>query len=180
VDAPARTRELLDRGDAIEEIVRELRDEGFSMIDSMSALIKTGGLPFVDAEAAVIDSPVWADQRDQVTTNRWVHAPELPDPAAAERLQEACRELPRIAELRITGSHMTRHDGSSKISTAIAIVLDPPAKEFLDPEEMAETTEILTRLNAAWSPAGHQGSLWVSSEVLAGHKEHCVAIYSRP
>jgi hypothetical protein len=85
VDALARTRELLDRGDPIAEVVRELRVEGFTMIESMSALIKAGGVSYADAKTAVIDSPVWVDQRDRVTTNRWVDPPERPDQKAVER-----------------------------------------------------------------------------------------------
>src|SRR5436305_15320726 len=61
VDALARTRELLDKGDPIDEVVRELRAEGFSMMESMSALIKAGSLSFDDAKPAVVDGSVWAD-----------------------------------------------------------------------------------------------------------------------
>jgi hypothetical protein len=117
----ARTRKLLDKGDTIEEIVRDLRDDGFNMIESMSALIRAGGLPFSDARAAVIDSPVWADQKDRVSTNRWVDPQERPDTEVVERLNTACSELPRIAEVWVTGSKMTRHDGSSDVRTALAI-----------------------------------------------------------
>lgn len=82
MDAFGRTRELLGSGNTIGEIVQTLRDDGFSMIESMSALISRAELPFDDAKAAVIDSPVWADQRDRVSTNRWVDPPELPDSTA--------------------------------------------------------------------------------------------------
>ena len=126
VDALARTRELLDNGDPIEEVVRKLRGEGFRMIESMSAVAKAGGLSHDDAKTAVLDSPVWADQRDRVVTRRWVDPPECPDRDAAERLREACSEDPRIEAVWVTGSEMTRHDGSSDVNTALAIVLDPP------------------------------------------------------
>jgi hypothetical protein len=180
VDALVRTRELLDRGDPIEEVVRELRVEGFSMIESMSALIKAGAVSFADANTAIIESPVWADRRDRVTTNRWVDPPARPDQGAVERLRAACSEDPRIRELWVTGSQMTRHNGSSEVSTAIAIVLDPPATDFLDEKEMAATVEIITLLDAAWPTTGRRSYLWVSREILADEEKHCLALYSRP
>lgn len=176
MDAFARTRELLDKGDPIEEVVRELRVEGFGMIESMSALIKAGDVSFDDAKAAVFDSPVWADRRDQVVTRRYVDPPERPDPDTAERLRETCSEDPRIREVWVTGSEMTRHDGSSDVSTALAIVLDPPGTSLPDEESI----EIITRMNAAWPmTARSRGYLWVSHEMIAREEKHCVAVYSR-
>src|SRR5262245_28732228 len=176
MDAFARTRELLEKGDPIEEVVRELRAEGFQMIESMSALIKAGGVSFDDARTAVIDSPVWADQRDRVVTRRWVDPPERPDRDAAERLRQACSEDPRVQEVWVTGSEMTRHDGSSDVDTALAVVLDPPGMDL--PED--ESVELITRLGAAWPMTGRRrGYLWVSREMIAGNAKHCVAVYSR-
>lgn len=176
MDALARTRELLDKGDPIEEVVRKLRDEGFRMIESMSALARAGGLSHDDARTAVLDSPVWADQRDQVVTRRWVDPPECPNGDAAERLREACSEDPRIEAVWVTGSEMTRHDGSSHVNTDLAIVLDPP--ETSPPDE--ESIEIITMLGAAWPMTGRRRSyLWVSREMIAREEKHCVAIYSR-
>lgn len=176
VDAVARTRELLDDGDPIEEVVRKLRVEGVRMIESMSALIKAGGISYDEAKTAVIDGPVWADQRDRVVTRRWVDPPERPDPDAAERLREACSEDPRIEAVWVTGSEMTRHDGSSDVSTALAIVLDPP--ETAPPDE--QSIEIMTRLGAAWPMTGRsRGYLWVSHEMIARNDKHCVAVYPR-
>jgi hypothetical protein len=174
VDALARTRELLDKGDPVEEVVRELRVEGFQMIDSMLALINAG-LSFDDAKTAVFDSPVWADQRDRVTTRRWVDPPERPDGDAVDRLREACSEDSRIKEVWVTGSEMTRHDGSSDLTTALAIVLDPPATS--PPDE--QSIETMTRLRAAWPMKGRRGYLWVSDEMIARNDKHCVAVYSR-
>jgi hypothetical protein len=179
VDALARTRELLDKGDPIEEVVRELRVEGFQMIESMSALINAGGVSYDDAKTAVVDSPVWADQRDRVATRRWVDPPERPDRDTVERLREACSEDPRIKEVWVTGSEMTRHDGSSDVSTDLAIVLDPPKTALRDEDEIAVSIEIITRLDAAWPTTGRRGCLWVSREMIAREEKHCVAIYSR-
>lgn len=150
------------------------------MIESMSALIKAGGVSYADAKTAVIDSSVWVDQRDRVTTNRWVDPPERPDQKAVERMRAACSGDPRIREVWVTGSEMTRQDGSSKVSTAIAIVLDPPATDFLHEREMAATTEIITKLDAAWQAGCPRSWLWVSREILANKEKHCLAIYSRP
>ena len=57
VDAVTRARELVERQATVEEIVRDLRSEGFSVIESMSALIKGAGLTFAEAKAASVDSP---------------------------------------------------------------------------------------------------------------------------
>jgi hypothetical protein len=166
---------LLEQGLPLEEVVRQLRVDGVSMIESMSALIKAGGLSFDDARTAVLDSPVWADQRDRVVTRRWVDPPELPDPDAAGRLRQACREDPRIQELWVTGSEITRHDGSSEVSTDLAIVLDPP-----ETGAAAEVgIERITRLGAAWPGTGRRAYLSVSAEIIAREQSHCVAVYSR-
>jgi hypothetical protein len=175
VDAFVRTRELLDDGDSVDEVVRKLRIEGFQMIESMSALIRAGGVSYDEAKTTVIDGPVWADQRDRVVTRRWVDAPERPDRGTAERLREACSEDPRIEAVWVTGSEMTRHDGSSDMSTDLAIVLDPPETSL--PGE--ERIEIITRLGAAWPITGRRGYLWVSHEMIARNEKHCVAVYSR-
>ena len=159
----------------MEAVVRQLRDKGFRMIESMSALIKAGGLSHDDARTAVLDSPVWADQRDRVVTRRWVDPPERPDRAAAERLRQACSEDPRIQELWVTGSEMTGHDGSSAVSTDLAIVLDPPETNPHDEDSI----EIITRMGAAWPVTGRRGYLCVSPEMIAREKNHCVAVYSR-
>ena len=42
VDALTRTQELFGNGNSVDEVVRELRADGFSIIDSISALIKAG------------------------------------------------------------------------------------------------------------------------------------------
>jgi hypothetical protein len=175
VDTLARTRALLEKGDPIDEVVRELRAEGFQMIESMSALIKAGGVSDDDARGAVMDSPVWADQRDRVVTRRWVDPPERPDRDAAERLRQACSEDPRVQELWVTGSEMTRHDGSSDVTTALAIVLDPLETTPRDEDSI----EIITRLRAAWPMSGRRGFLWVSRDMIAGREQSCVAVYPK-
>lgn len=175
MDTLARTRELLARGGPIEEVVRQLRVEGFSMMESMSALIRASGMSYEDGKTAVIDSPVWADRRDRVVTRAWIDPPERPDLDTVERLQVACSEDPRIEEVWVTGSQMTRHDGSSSdVSTVLAILLDPPAPELGDEERF----DMMTKLGAAW-PKKRRGWLWVNREMIARHQQHCVAIYSR-
>jgi hypothetical protein len=141
----------------------------------MSALIKAGGVSYDDAKAAVVDGPVWADQRDRVVTRAWVDPSERPDPDGAERLREAYSGDPRIQEVWVTGSAMTRHDGSSDVSTALAIVLDPPGTVLRDEESL----EIITKLGAAWPMTRRRGYLCVSRGMFARNENHCVAIYSR-
>src|SRR5262245_47678085 len=96
------------------------------MIESMSALIKAGDVSCDPAGTAVLESPVWADQRDRVATRRWVDPPERPDRDTAERLRQACSKDPRIQELSVSGGELTRQDGSSDVTTDLVIVLDPP------------------------------------------------------
>ena len=61
------------------------------------------------------------------------------------------------------------------MSTALAIVLDPP--ETSPPDE--ESIEIITRLGAVWPITGRRGYLWVSHEMIARNEKHCVTIYAR-
>jgi hypothetical protein len=179
VDTVARTRELLDRGDSLARVVAELRAEDVDMIQSILALIEAAGLDLAAARAAVIDGPVWADQRHRVATRRWIDPPERPDHSARERLRRACAELTRIDELWLAGSEMTRHDRSSTVSTDFALVFDPPAADLSDESEQAETTEMITRLTAAWPTTGPRGWLWISRRAIAENSAHCVAIYAR-
>ncbi len=181
VDSASRARVLLEHGEPLESVVRELRADGFDLLASLSGLIKAG-VSYDEARSTVVDGPVWADQRDKVTTNQWVDPPERPDQKSVERLRAACGQVARIAELWVTGSEMTRRDGSSEVSTTLAIVLDPPATDLLEEKETAATVEIATRLDTAWLPTGRRSWVWVSREMIAGERmsKHCVAVYSRP
>jgi hypothetical protein len=180
MDAVERARELLEQGRSVDDVVRELRADGFGVIDSLHGLGKAG-VPHEEARAAVVDGPVWADQRDRITTNRWVDPPERPDDEAVERLRAACRELPRVVELWLTGDEMTRHDGSSDVTTALALVLDPPLKhgQERDDGDDAAQVELIESLEAAWQPAGRRSWIWASRPVIDGKQEHCLPIYVR-
>jgi hypothetical protein len=164
---------------ATEEIVRILREEGHSLIESMSALIKAGGLTFDDARAAVIESPTWADHRDKIATNQWVDPPERPDEPALERLREVCRVEPRIAEVWVTGSRFRRSDGSTDLSTGIAVVLDPPLPDVRNATENAWQMEIAAKLEDAWPTSGRRSWIWGTRGTVEARREHCLPVYSR-
>ena len=175
----AQTEALLIRGATTEEIVRELRNLGFGPIESLSALVKAAGLSFSDAEAAVIESPIWADQRDKVVTVQRIDPPEPPDAQTLTRLRATCRSEPRIAEAWVTGSRVTRSDGSFHESTDIALVLDPPFSRERGEDESRAERELLGKLDAAAPTTGRRGWVYVSKEAIAHEKRRYLKIYVR-
>ena len=179
MDAVARTRALLDQQLATEAVIQALRDEGYSLITSMSALIKAGGMTYDDARTAVIESPVWADHRDKLATNQWINPPETPDAPALERIRDVCRTEPRVAEAWITGSGFTRSDGASEVSTSIALVLDPPEVDPADQTQAAWQIELFTKLTAAWPTGGLRSWMCVTHGIVEAKREHCLPAYSR-
>jgi hypothetical protein len=94
VDAASRAKSLFEQGATTEEVVRGLRSDGLSLIESISALAQAAGMSGSDASAAVLDSPTWADERSLVTTNKWIDPPHPPDAETLERLRAACHEEP--------------------------------------------------------------------------------------
>src|SRR4051794_39052036 len=113
----------------------------------MSALIKAAGMTYDEAKTAVIESSVWADQRDTLATNQWIDPPETPDGPALERLREVCRTEPRIAEAWVTGSRFTRPDGHSGVSTSLALIFDPPEGGHTRRDRGRETDRALHEAN---------------------------------
>ena len=149
------------------------------MIESTSALIKVGGASYADAKSAVIDSPVWADQRDRVTTNKWIDPPDPPDREALERLTAAFLEEPRIVGAWITGSSVTRADGSSYDSTDVALILDPPFGDLRDEDEVRGSAEFVARLESAAPANGRRHWIYATEELIAAHADHCQKVYTR-
>jgi len=157
-----------------------LRDEGFNQVESISGLIKAGGMPYSDASRAVLRNPIWADQCDRVTTNKWIDPPDPPDRDAPERLTAAFREEPRIAAAWITGSRVTRADGSSHESTGVALILDLPFGDLHNKDESRRSAEFVARLDRVAPQAnGRRSWLFVREEVIAAHAGHCKKIYTR-
>jgi hypothetical protein len=146
----------------------------------MSALIKAGGLSYDDARAAVIESPVWADHRDKIATNQWIDPLEAPDGPTLERMREVCLSEPRIAEAWITGTRFTRSNGTSDVSTSVALVLDPPEVEIVhDRAKDAWQIEFFMRLAAIWPTGGLGGWMCVTRGIVEAEREHCLPVYSR-
>lgn len=58
-------RKKLDYGAALEEVIRILRDGGFSKVHSIKALVDLGQANMSDAKKIVHDSPTWADVRER-------------------------------------------------------------------------------------------------------------------
>jgi hypothetical protein len=186
MDAASRAEEMLEQGATTEEIVRRLREEGFSIIVSMSALAKGVGMSRAEAREAVLESPIWADQRHLVSQRAWIYPPDPPDEATLERLRVACRDEPRIVEAWVTGSRMTRADGSSSESTDIVLILDDPPHDDTPHDETANVEQSLANFEvtrtleaAAPSAAGQRSWLFMSKRQLEAHEPHCIEIYTR-
>jgi hypothetical protein len=180
VDAASRAKALLEQGAPTEELVRCLRADGFSAIQSMSALITVAGLTLSGATVAVRDSPTWADERDRFTTNKWIDPPQPPDEAALERLRATCREESWIVEAWVTGQRITGMDGSVEESTGIALVLEPALSERPDEEESRRRAELVAKLDAAAPQvSGSRSWLFVSESIIAACAKHSLKIYTR-
>jgi hypothetical protein len=178
-DATQRAQALFEQGAATDEVVRVLRAEGLGMLASIRALAQGGDLSRSEARAAVLESATWADQRHLLSTNEWIEPPDVPDAATLERLRATCRDEPRLSSAWLTGSRFTRPDGSTRDSTAIAFVFDPPLEN--DETSQATPYELLPDLLAAW-PDPRQAPtslLYVSDDIIAAKAEHCQLIYSR-
>ena len=58
-------REKLARGEKLEEILRTLRNHGFSKVHSIKALVDLGQANMSEAKHIVHSSPTWADVRER-------------------------------------------------------------------------------------------------------------------
>ena len=178
-DATRRARALFERGAATDKVVSALRAEGVGMLASIQALAQGGDLSHSEARTAVRESATWADQRHLLSTNEWIEPPDVPNTATLDRLRATCRHEPRLSSAWLTGSRFTRPDGSTRDSTAIAFVFDPP----LENAETSQATpyELLPDLLAAWPDPRQAPSslLYVSDDIIAAKPELCQLIYSR-
>ena len=146
-DLLARTRALVESGASTQEIVTQLRRNGFSLAESIAGLVRAGGMTGEEARKAVVDSPAWADVRETVEMRRWVEPANVPGADSLERLRAACGADPRIVEVWVTGRRMTRADGSVRERDGLAVVL---AESFPGPEPIPEAqTELMETLIAA-------------------------------
>jgi hypothetical protein len=175
VDAVTRTRTLLARQATVDEVVRDLRAEGFSLIESISALVKAAEMTPSHAKEAVVDSPTWADHRDRIHTRRLIEPPEVPDDETLEQLRAACGHEPRILEAWLIGSQMTRADGSSREITGIALVLDPAFSDHYDEEQ----SRLIATLDAAAPQADVGTWLFRSWRFSADEEKLSLKIYTR-
>jgi hypothetical protein len=97
MDAVGRAKEMVARGATTGEIVGALHDEGFSIIVSMSALVRGAGMGSADARQAVLENPIWASQRDSVFTRKWIDPPDPPDEETLERLRACAVRSPGLS-----------------------------------------------------------------------------------
>jgi len=141
----------------------QLLEYRFFYGEAGDALCLVTDAPISDRRIRFLEA-IWADPRDRVVSRRWVAPPERLDQDTAERLRQACSEDRRIEEVWVTGSETTRHDGSSDVTTDLAVVLDPSETAPRDEDSI----EIITRLRAAWPMTDRRrGYLWVSRETIA-------------
>jgi len=112
-----------------------------------------------------------------MATNQWIDPPQRPDDHAIERLRAACRDIPRISELWITGSRFTRDDGTSKDSTGIALVLDPPERG--EGRDDGAVFEMIAKLDAVWPTDARRSWLSVTRATIDAHTDHCLPVYAK-
>ncbi|HEY5569055.1 MAG TPA: hypothetical protein VJA26_11180 [Gammaproteobacteria bacterium] len=58
-------RDKLARGAMVEDVIRALRDGGFSKVHSIKALVDLGQANMNEAKHIVHNSPTWADVRER-------------------------------------------------------------------------------------------------------------------
>ena len=171
----SRTRALVEGGASTEQIVVQLRTDGFSLVESIAGLIRAGGLPGTEARDAVVDSPTWADVRETVESHRWIEPTNPPAPDSLERLRTACDADPRIVEAWLTGRSMTRADGSVREHDGLALVL---AEAFPEAEPITQAEiELIETLSAAASGIDIGGWLFTTHPVSSDVSEYGVLIY---
>jgi hypothetical protein len=170
VDGAMLAQELFEGGATLEDVVRELRAAGFSKVESVNALAKTG-MSLADIQLAVLESPIWAD-RGIVAFEQWIDPPDLPDVDTVDRLRMACHAESRIVGAWFTGTRFTRADGSSFERTDLALLLDPPLGENWEVESGA-LAAIVDRLGHAAPPAGGKRNYGpVTREILDANAGH--------
>jgi hypothetical protein len=175
VDAATRVRALIERGATVDEVIGQLRTEGFSLIESIAALVKETELTLSEAKTAVVDSATWADQRDRLHTRRLIRPPELPDDSTIERLRGACSKEPRILEAWVIGNEMTTADGSSRKTTGVGFVFDPSFPDTSDDVK----ADLIAKLDAAAPEAAIGSWLFRTWRFDADEAKLSLQVYSR-
>jgi hypothetical protein len=172
----ARTRALVEDGDSSEQIVPQLRLDGFSLIESMAGLAQAGGLTSAEARDAVVDSPTWADARETVEEHRWTEPLNAPGEESLERLRAACSADPRIVEAWFIGRRMARADGSVSERDSMAVVLVEPFQGARGPISEQELS-LIAKLRAAAPEAEIGGWLFTTRPVSPNVGAHGVLLY---
>jgi hypothetical protein len=170
---------MLDGGATAEEVVRDVRTQGFSVIEATFVLMTAAGLSYAEAmQGVVLGSPICADRR--AAFDRWIEPPAALDEDTLDRLRKVCRGEPRIVEAWLTGTRFTRSDGSWSEGTDIALILEPAFQAEPQSEaQIEEEDELAERLLEA-AVIGVPGNwFFVTKEILEAHAERCIQIYTR-
>jgi hypothetical protein len=174
----SRTRALVEGAASTEQIVTQLRGEGFSLVESIAGLIRARGMTGAEARDAVVDSPTWADARETVESHRWIEPRNPPGQGSLERLRAACDADPRIVEAWFTGRRMTRADGSVREHDGLAVIL---AEAFQGAEPITRAQiELIERLSAADSDLDIGGWMFTTHRVSSDVSRYGVLIYRSP
>src|SRR5437763_8945402 len=99
----ARTQALVEGGASTDEIVSQLRADGFRLVESVAGLMRATGMTGAGALDAVASSPAWADVHETVESHRWIAPPNPPSDDSVEQLRAACDDDPRTEEAWFTG-----------------------------------------------------------------------------
>ena len=173
-DLVARTKALVEGGASTEEIVKQLRGDGFSLVESIGGLIRGAGMTSAEAREAVVESPTWGDVRERVESHKWIKPPNPPTTDSIERLRAACDADTRITEAWLVGRHMTRADGSMREHDAVAVVLREP---FQDRELISEAQVELMEALVSAAPDVDIGGWLFTSPVSSEVRELGILIY---
>ena len=167
--------DLVEGGSSTEQIVIQLRRDGFSLVESIAGLMRAGGMMGAEARGAVVDSPTWADVRETVESHRWIEPTSSPGHDSLQRLRAACDADPRIVEAWFAGRRMTRADGSVREHDGLAVVL---VEAFQGAEPMTQgQIELMETLSAAASDVDIGGWLFTTHPVSSDVSRHGVLIY---
>jgi hypothetical protein len=108
--------------------------------------------------------------------SEWIIPPKLPDEGLLERLRDACRLRPRIAEAWLVGTRMIPVDGSRPWEASLIGLLDPSHEPGRDDSltlysELAEAT--------GWGGAADEGWRMLTPTEVSEHADDVVRLYSR-
>jgi hypothetical protein len=110
-------QELVERNGPVESVVRQLRNRGCSLAESIAALTRAG-IPYKDARSLVLGSEAWQDVRDAKETYRevseWIEPRGAFSDETIERLSAICARSDDLLEAWLLRRSVTLADGGGR------------------------------------------------------------------